>query len=217
MKIELLYVPNCPNHAVVLARLREILSAETFHESVSEVLVTDIAMAQSLKFRGSPTIRINGNDVEPQNEKPAAFGLMCRLYPDGSGGPSPKKLKAAIEEAHRRDPYVGSSKITAASLGAVLASLLTLACCLPLPLLGAAGIAGAAVFLAGARPWLLGLSIILLALGSFQVYRGMRCRERQGKLAIVLLALATVIVILLVLFPQMFAGLLADMSQGGWR
>ena len=104
MKIELLYVPNCPNHAVALGRLREILSAETFQESVSEVLVKDIAMAQSLKFCGSPTIRINGNDVEPQSEKFAAFGLMCRLYPDGSGAPSPKKLQAAIEEARRRNP-----------------------------------------------------------------------------------------------------------------
>ena len=71
-------------------------------------------------------------------------------------------------------------KITGASLAAVLASLLTLGCCLPLAFLGALGIAGASVFLAGARPWLLGLSIILLGLGFFQVYRGMRCRTRQS-------------------------------------
>jgi len=99
MKIEVLYVPNCPNHAVALERLREILPPESFQKSVDEVLVRDAEMAQSLKFLGSPTIRINGHDVEPQSEKAVAFGLMCRLYSDGSGIPSTRKLRAAIAKA----------------------------------------------------------------------------------------------------------------------
>jgi hypothetical protein len=104
-------------------------------------------------------------------------------------------------------------KTSGASVAAVLSSLLTLGCCLPLPFLGAAGVAGASVLLAGARPWLLGLSIILLGLGFFQVYRGMRCRARQSKTAIALLALATVVVVLLLLFPQVIANVLADISS----
>jgi hypothetical protein len=99
MKIEVLYVPNCPNHAVALERLREVLSVEDFQRHVNEVLVRDAEMAQSLRFPGSPTIRINGHDVEPQNEKAAAFGLMCRLYSDSSGAPSRQRLRAAIEKA----------------------------------------------------------------------------------------------------------------------
>jgi hypothetical protein len=99
MKIEVLYVCNCPNHAVALDRLRKVLSTEGFQKHVNEVLVKDGEMAQSLKFPGSPTIRINGQDVEPQEEKAGAFGLMCRLYPDGSGAPSQQKLRAAIEKA----------------------------------------------------------------------------------------------------------------------
>jgi type IV secretory pathway TrbL component len=105
-----------------------------------------------------------------------------------------------------------SWKTTGASVGAILSSLLTLSCCLPLPFLGAAGVAGASVFLASARPWLLALSIILLALGFFQVYRGMRCRARQSKTAIALLALATIVLVLLLLFPQVIASVLADIS-----
>jgi hypothetical protein len=97
MKIEVLYVPNCPNHAMALEQLREVLSAESFQKHVNEVLVRDGEMAQSLKFPGSPTIRINGQDVEPREE--ATFGLMCRLYSDGSGVPSQQKLRAAIEKA----------------------------------------------------------------------------------------------------------------------
>jgi hypothetical protein len=99
MKIEVLYVPNCPNHALALERLREILSAEDFQTHVNEVLVNDAATAQILKFPGSPTVRINGHDVEPQGDRSASFGLMCRLYSDGSGVPSQQSLRAAIEQA----------------------------------------------------------------------------------------------------------------------
>jgi len=106
-------------------------------------------------------------------------------------------------------------KTSGASVGAMLTSLLTLACCLPLPFLGAAGLAGASVFLAGARPWLLGVSVLLLGAGFFQVYRGIRCRTRQNKTAITLLSLATILVVLLFLFPQIIASALADIS-GRW-
>jgi type IV secretory pathway TrbL component len=109
---------------------------------------------------------------------------------------------------------MGSWKTTGASVGAILSSLLTLGCCLPLPFLGAAGVAGASVFLGRARPWLLALSIILLGLGFFQVYRGVRCRARQSKTAIALLALATIVMALLLLFPQVIASVLADISGG---
>jgi hypothetical protein len=112
---------------------------------------------------------------------------------------------------------MASWKTSGASFGAVVTSLLTLGCCLPLPFLGAAGIAGASVLLAGARPWLLGLSILLLGLGFYQVYRGVRCRTRQSKTAIAMLSLATIVVVLLLLFPQVIASVLADISGGGHR
>lgn len=107
---------------------------------------------------------------------------------------------------------MGNWKISGTSLGAVIASLLTLGCCLPLPFLGAAGIAGASVFLASARPWLLGVSVGLLGLGFFQLYRGIRCRTKQSKAAIALLGVATLVVILLLLFPQAIASALADLG-----
>ena len=97
MKIEVLYVPNCPNHAVALHRLREALTVEKLQPQVNEVLVRDAAAASSLEFPGSPTIRVNGHDVESSNAP--SFGLMCRLYSDGSGAPSQQRLRAAIEKA----------------------------------------------------------------------------------------------------------------------
>jgi hypothetical protein len=108
---------------------------------------------------------------------------------------------------------VAGGKTIAASLGAMLSSLLALGCCLPLPFLGAAGLAGASVFLSAARSWLLGLSVILLGAGFFQVYRGVKCRARQSRIALVLLGLAAVLVVFLLFFPQVLAGLLADFSS----
>lgn len=99
MKIEVLYVPNCPNHAVALERLREILAGESLEAHLNEVLVSSAAMAHSLRFSGSPTIRINGHDVEPQEGGIASFGLMCRLYADGNGAPSHERLRDAIQRA----------------------------------------------------------------------------------------------------------------------
>ena len=107
---------------------------------------------------------------------------------------------------------MASGKTIAASLGAIVTSLLTLACCLPLPFLGAAGLAGVSVFLGAARPWLLGLSVALLAAGFFQVYRGMKCRARQSKVGLVLLAFSAVVIGLVLFFPQTTAGWLANIS-----
>jgi len=99
MKIEVLHVPGCPNHSIALRRLREILASESLQAQISEVLVTDETAAQSLKFLGSPTIRINGRDVEPHEEGTKSFGLMCRLYTDGNGAPSNQILRDAIQKA----------------------------------------------------------------------------------------------------------------------
>ena len=99
MKIEVLYVSNCPNHAVALHRVREALSQERVQATLNEVLVQDTEAARSLEFRGSPTIRVNGRDVEPSSE--TSFGLMCRLYSDGSGAPSRQTLRAAIQGARQ--------------------------------------------------------------------------------------------------------------------
>ena len=99
MRIEILSVSGCPNHAVAVERIREILSSDEFERFVSEIVVGDSETAQLLKFPGSPTVRINGQDVEPQGGNATSVGLICRLYSDGSGAPSTQRLRAAIERA----------------------------------------------------------------------------------------------------------------------
>ena len=65
MKIEVLYFDECPNHGPTLERVKHTLQQEGLATDVVEVNVGDDATAQSLGFLGSPTVRIDGIDIEP--------------------------------------------------------------------------------------------------------------------------------------------------------
>ena len=92
---------------------------------------------------------------------------------------------------------------------AAIAALSTLACCLPLSFLAAVGLAGASARLQSFRPWLLGSAAILLGIGFIQLYvRRNQCQERSP-LSIALFWGAALIVLLVILFPQVIASLLA--------
>jgi len=94
-------------------------------------------------------------------------------------------------------------------VAAVVAALSTLACCLPLTFLGALGLAGASVRLQSARPWLLVIAAALLGIGFIQLYvRRNRCQKRSP-LSITLLWVAAVVIVLVILFPQVIASLIA--------
>lgn len=92
---------------------------------------------------------------------------------------------------------------------AVIAALTSLACCLPFSFVGAAGLLGASARLQAIRPWLLAASVILLVIGFIQLYlRRNQCR-RRSKLSVAIFWIATGMVVLLTLFPQIAASLLA--------
>ena len=100
----------------------------------------------------------------------------------------------------------------AAALSAVGSVLAALTCCLPvLPFVLAAGTAGSARFLSsfvGAlRPYLLGLSVLLIALGFYQSRRASQCNCKPSVLSQVVLWLSALIVATSILIPQAFADL----------
>lgn len=101
----------------------------------------------------------------------------------------------------------GTEKIT--PVAAVLAALGTMVCCLPIGFLGAAGLAAASEWSGRLRWWLLGGSLALLAVGFVQLYGGRRACRRRGRVSVALLWIATALVLAIVLFPQLVAGLLA--------
>ena len=100
LKVEVLYVADCPSHAPTVRLLKDVLAAEGVQAEVKEVLVVDTQMAGELKFLGSPTIRINSLDIAPESPK---GGLACRLYPGSPqiGVPPMEMVRCAIATARK--------------------------------------------------------------------------------------------------------------------
>ena len=102
MKLEVLYIEGCPNHIAAVERVKDALRQEGLSAEIVEINVRDAASAQSLHFLGSPTVRINGLDVEPAARSSKDFGLMCRTYVEGSrrtGVPPLELIRNALRNA----------------------------------------------------------------------------------------------------------------------
>lgn len=97
MQIDVLYFNECPNHFPTVERVNAILREEGCSAQVREVLVPSAEAAQQVKFLGSPTVRVNGIDIEPIAQDRKDFGLMCRRY--AGGAPSHELIRAAIRSA----------------------------------------------------------------------------------------------------------------------
>ena len=97
-----------------------------------------------------------------------------------------------------------------ASLAAIVSSVATISCCLPIGFAAALGTGAASAFATTLRPWLLGLSVVLIALGFWQQRRAKLCAVRGRMIGSVLLWTAVVVVVGMILFPQEIAGLITD-------
>jgi hypothetical protein len=79
MRIELLYFEGCPSYKRLLARVAELAPGEP----VELQRIDSERQAIEQRFLGSPTLRVEGRDVEPGAEECRDFGLSCRLYRTG--------------------------------------------------------------------------------------------------------------------------------------
>jgi hypothetical protein len=64
MRIEILYFEGCPNVRPTLERLNRILAGTGIDATVDSTAVDHYEAAQTFRFLGSPTVRINGVDIE---------------------------------------------------------------------------------------------------------------------------------------------------------
>jgi hypothetical protein len=97
MKIEVLYFEGCPNYLPAVDRLKTVLGQAGLPIEVSEIGVTDESAAKTLSFFGSPTIRIDGFDIEVDSRTVEDTGFACRRYPGGL--PSEEMIRAALKKA----------------------------------------------------------------------------------------------------------------------
>lgn len=105
MKIEVLYVAECPFHPAAVDLVRKVLTAEGITAEVHEVLILDGQMATDLKFCGSPTIRVNGRDVAPESPQAQTFALSCRLFQGSKQArlPPAEMIHHAVLNARREE------------------------------------------------------------------------------------------------------------------
>ncbi len=108
IKARLLYVPDCPGMEPARERLREVIDRERFPVETEELIIIDQDTARRERFLGSPTIQINGLDIEVSRRADTPF-LGCRLYRDGSKvepAPSERMMLDAIRRAMAPKPKV---------------------------------------------------------------------------------------------------------------
>jgi hypothetical protein len=105
MHVELLYWEGCPSHPQALADLRAAMTELGLDPAAIHVrhVATDDA-ADAERFTGSPTIRVDGADVQDPGGEPV--GLTCRIYHRRDGRvspvPDPDDLRDALRRALNR-------------------------------------------------------------------------------------------------------------------
>jgi hypothetical protein len=101
MRIDFLYWEECPSHEEALARLRAVLAEEGVRDAVAVTHVATEAQARALAFPGSPTIRVDGRDIQAEGATAGAGRLTCRLYLLEDGRPSPLPSREMIRRGVR--------------------------------------------------------------------------------------------------------------------
>ena len=102
MKIDLLWFEDCPNHEAAEQILSEVLAEFGVTDPIERIEVPDEATGNLVIFPGSPTIRIDGKDVEPGWEPCDDCTPRCRLYLTSEGlrgVPETEWVRAAVEKA----------------------------------------------------------------------------------------------------------------------
>jgi hypothetical protein len=100
--VEILYFEGCPNYEPARALVERLAAQLRIDPDIRLVEVADPDTAVELRFLGSPTVRVDGADVEPGAEERRDFALSCRIYPSEPGvaeQPEEAWVRKALSEA----------------------------------------------------------------------------------------------------------------------
>jgi len=174
LTIRVLYFSGCPNHEPAVALVEGVVQELGANANIEAIDLSDPSQAEAYRFLGSPTLQVNGVDVEPAARKRTDFALSCRTYPNGTGLPDRELVVDAVREANGESLSDGGQKhrqtgtaSMAGGVGSAFAAVAASACCW-IPLLFVSS--GAAALGAGAwfqrwRPLFLAGSVAMLGVG----------------------------------------------------
>jgi hypothetical protein len=102
MRIDFLYWADCPSHPEAWQRLLLALDALAIDAEVQRLEITTDEEAERWRFTGSPTILVDGRDIDPAAGR-QPVRLTCRLYYHEDGRPSPlppeNMIRRALQDA----------------------------------------------------------------------------------------------------------------------
>lgn len=194
-KVSVLYFQGCPNHRPTVEMVRATVRELELDVEVEEVELTGTDEVERLRFLGSPTVQVDGVDIDPAARGRTDYAMACRLYRTPDGLPSREMLLAALgvvgpgsgsEPAVRAQvgdcccpegetsvsrvaarPAGGSGSLIATG-GSVAAAVLSSACCwLPMLLLAAGASAGGVGAVLSAWRWVFVTAAVALLAVSF--------------------------------------------------
>lgn len=102
MKIQFLFFEGCPSHEQGLLRLEKVLREESVNAQIEIIEVVSEKQAAELGFIGSPTILVNGGDIDPHGLEGQFPALTCRVYRLADGRFSPLPPESMIRKALHR-------------------------------------------------------------------------------------------------------------------
>lgn len=100
--VEILYFDGCPNHHLALALVERVSRELGIEAEIRLVNVPDQEGARRVRFLGSPTIRVDGRDVDPYADERSDYGLACRVFRTDAGvvgQPDERWIRSALLEA----------------------------------------------------------------------------------------------------------------------
>ena len=102
--MELYYFDDCPSWQQARENLQEALQLEKISAEIETIRVADADDVQLKRFIGSPTIRIDGIDIEGPVAETRGYAYGCRVYTDGTrtaGWPSVNQVRRALQRERR--------------------------------------------------------------------------------------------------------------------
>ncbi len=84
-RVEFLWFEGCPGHEQARALLDEVIAEVAPGTDIEAIEATDPAVADAYRFPGSPTIRVDGRDIDPTFKDPGDYTPRCRLYRTAEG------------------------------------------------------------------------------------------------------------------------------------
>lgn len=100
-RAQILYFDGCPNHESAQRLVERIAREVGVPVEVDFVEVPSAEEAERLRFLGSPSVRIDGRDVEPGAENRRDYTLSCRIYRTRTGvagEPDEEWVRAALRK-----------------------------------------------------------------------------------------------------------------------